>query len=170
MATYAAGADLLERKRADTVNDLVGDDGVRLSREDLLTDTTLVTALSDASGAIDGALLAGGRYSTGDLEGLTGNSLSLLKRTCCDIAMAFLLDRNPQVNVDEGERYQELANRYLERLRTGENIFNLAEAARAGMPTIDGPTAIDYDRLQLLPERTRRFYPNRVSRLPTDRG
>jgi len=169
MSSYATPAQLFERKRIDTINDLISDDGVRQSRIELLTHPHLLTALADASGAIDAALTAGKRYSADDLAGLTGNAGSLLQRICCDIAMSLLFDRNPGFNVEQQQRYRDLAEGHLNRLRSGEDVFQQSAAA-AGLPTIDGPSNIDYARLNLLPDRTRNFYPNRAGRLPRDRS
>jgi hypothetical protein len=39
----------------------------------------------------------------------------------------------------------------LDRLRKGERLFPSIDAAReAGKPSIDGPSALDYERLNLL--------------------
>ncbi|QDU97530.1 phage protein Gp36 family protein [Lignipirellula cremea] len=168
MTAYATPAQMFERKRVETINDLVSDDGVRQSRVDLLSHPHLLTALADASGAIDAALTAGRRYSTGDLADLTGNAASLLQRVCCDIAMALLYERNPGREVEQQQRYRELSESHLQRLRSGEDVFQ-QQAAGAGLPTVDGPSAVDYARLNLLPDRTRNFYPGRDSRLPRDR-
>lgn len=169
MASYAAPSDLFARKRVNTVNDLVNDDGVRQSRIDLATNPNLTTALADASGAIDAALLVGKLYTTAQLEAFAGNSLSHLKRICCDIAWAYLLERNP-TDPDEAEKYRKLAANYLKALENGENVFGaVTENVEAGVPTIDGPSAVDYSRLNLIPDRTRNYYPSRGSRLPTDR-
>jgi len=169
MTTYATVADLLARKRVNTVNDLANDDGVRQSRIDLLTNPAITTALADASGAVDAAMLAGKLYTSAQLEAFTGNSLSHLKRITCDVAWAYMLERNP-TDPDEADKYRQLATTHLERLKAGDDVFGAATAnINASTPTIDGPSAVDYERMNLIPERTRNFYPSRSSRLPSDR-
>jgi len=171
MASYATPADLLERHRTDTIDQLANDDGARQGPMVLLTNQRVLTALADASGQMDVALVVGKRYTPTNLEGLAGNNLSHRKRICCDLAMAYLLDRNPGYDVDLYERYQKLVRLHLERLQTGEDIFNLDDQLGASLPTIDGPQTADYDRMNLLPERTGgRYYASRATRVPTDRG
>ena len=169
MASYAAVSDLISRKRVTTLNDLATDDGARTGRVELATNPVLIAALADASGAVDSALLVGKLYTAEQLEGLTGNALAHLKRITCDIAFCYLLERNP-IDPDEAERYRKLATGHIERLQSGENVFGLAANIGAGLPTITGPTTVDYSRMNLIPDRTRNYYPNRAGRLPTDRG
>ena len=170
MASFATPAQMFERHDVRLINDLANDDNARQSRIELLTNANVLTALADASGAIESALLVSGRYSTDDLEGLTGNSANLLERMTADIAMYYIYDRKPSLRPEEMDRYREVTNQHLEALRKGVNIFNLADAVTAGKPTIDGPTSVDYQRLNLIPDRTQRYYPNRAGRLPTNRG
>ncbi|MEK9810000.1 MAG: phage protein Gp36 family protein, partial [Candidatus Nanopelagicales bacterium] len=90
---YAAASDMQLRFDERTLAELVSDTDVAIDTADLATDTKLAAALDDASGVIDAALLTGGRYSAASLSGLTGNSLALLKRLCCVLAMTFLRQR-----------------------------------------------------------------------------
>ena len=169
MARYAEPVDLLERHDSNVVNDLCNDAGSRESVMDLVLNNRLLTALDDASGEMDAALRTGSRYSTDDLEGLTGNSLSHLKRICSDIGISLLFDRRPGTHSQLSARYLEKAEKWLDQLRSGIHVFDVAAQVTAGNPTINGPSAIDYDRLQLIPERMVRFFPGRKQRLPTDR-
>jgi phage gp36-like protein len=168
--SWAAPADLMARKDYNILADLCQDEGERPSRADMLTNVNIQTSLDDASADIEAALFVAHRYSLEDLTGLTGNSLALLKRMTCDLAMAYLYDRRPIHNPEQYERYLTLKRNTLERLRTGENVFNLPAQEDKALPTIDGPTNATYERLNLIPERTPNFYPFRSSRLPTDRG
>ena len=167
---HATAQQLLDRYDKSIVNDLVSDEGTRLSFTDLLVDTKLAAALDDASGEVDAALLVGGRYSSADLSALSGNSLSTLVRITCEIAIGFLYDRRPMFRADEGERWATRTREHLNRMRTGENVFNITANVTAGNPTIDGPTSVDYDRMNLVVDQSRNYYPNRAGRLPTDRG
>jgi len=136
---------------------------------DLTSNTKLTTALDDASGEIDAALRTGGRYTTDDLEGLTGNSLSHLKRICSDLAMSNLFYRRPGVRTELAAHYHDKGKDWVEQLRTGVNLFDLAANVTASNPTINGPSAIDYQRINLLSDRMNNFFPGRAGRLPTDR-
>jgi phage gp36-like protein len=167
---YADADDLVYRFDERVIKDLLSDD--RSPVESLHGNLRIEAALDDASGRIDGALQVGGQYTTDDLEGLTSNSLALMKRITCELAMAYLLSRRPELF--GGQRYEALqksSEEYLERLRRGDRLFaSSAEHVAAGLPSVDGPTATDYNRLNLLPDRTQRYYPSRSSRLPIGRG
>jgi phage gp36-like protein len=170
MSAYAEPADMTTRHDATVVASLCSDDGHEVPSEDLATDPNLLTALQDASGDVEAALLIGKRYSVEDLEGLTGNSLAKLQRITCTIAMANLLERRPVVHVQEAEKLLERAEKYLEQLRTGQRIFNLEDQLDTQLPTVDGPTSVDCARINLLPDRMTRYFPTQVQRLPTTRG
>jgi hypothetical protein len=111
-------------------------------------------------------------YSAADLAGLTGNSLALLKRIVCGLAMGYLwARRHADMGNQEIHAAQQEAEDFLDRLRKGERLFQSVEAARtSGKPTIDGPSSVDYDRLNMIPERAHGFYPRRATRLPIGRG
>lgn len=169
MAAYATPTDLLARKDARTLGDLVTDVSERVSPEDLLTDTKLQAALDDASGEIDAALLQGKRYSVADLTALNGNSQKYLIRLTCDIAWGLLCERR-SYGVDDERRQAAFKSRReaLERLRKGEHVFDLEAVKEAGLPSITGPTRIERTALNLISNRARgRFYPTEF--LPDDR-
>lgn len=167
---YADALDLTSRFDERVIKDLLSDEGVPV--ESLGGNRKLAAALDDASGRVDSALMVAQQYTTDDLEGLTGNSLALLKRIVCEVAMAYLMGRRPEVfGGDHYEAMQRAAEDFLERLRRGERVFpSVADNVAAGLPSVDGMTAVQYDRLNLIPDRTRRFYPSRGSRLPLGRG
>jgi len=169
MAAYLTAAQLFTYVRPSIVADLVADDGATLTRIDLLTDTTLDAAIVAASGEIESALVAGNRYATTDLDGLTGNSAGLLQKTCAALVMVNLYDRGGFFAADEREKHYQYARVRLDRLRKGEDVFNLADQRAAGLPTTNGPTSTDYSEMNTI--RTvceRRLYPER--HLPIDRG
>src|SRR5690606_22659735 len=116
---------------------------------------------------VESALLVGGIYSTTQLAALTGNSLSKLVRLTCDIAMAYLFERRPLYDNERAGKLHDRVKDQLDRLRKGENVFNLAENIEAGKPTVDGPTTLDYQNLNLVRDRVRNYYPGR--RLPGNR-
>ncbi len=169
---YASASDLTARYDTRIIQDLASDTGTAVSSGALATDAKVAAALDDASGRIDSALTVARIYSTDDLDDLTGNSLALLKRITCELAMAFLISRRQEKLLDGSvAEVEQKSEDYLDRLRKGERLFGEAESAKdAGLPSVDGPTAVQYNELNLLPDRTRNFYPSRASRLPLGRG
>lgn len=164
MAAYATPADFMERYDVRPTGDLVADDGVSVPVGDLPTNTKLLTALDDASGEIDSALMAGGRYSVLQLAALTGNSLAYLKRLTCELARIDLLERRMELgNADEFAKFTKLTYDKLERLRTGENLFNLPEAIKASLVSASGPSTLAIEQLNLLRDRVgNHYYPQRT--------
>lgn len=167
MADYVTVAELLKRFDWRDIGGLVSDDDSRVLLAELTTDTNLLACIGDASGDIDAALLAGGHYTAADLEGLTGNALSKLRRMCSEITMFYLLDRRPLFNAEKLEAYEKMRERHLERLRTGENVFALDAHLAAGVASVDGPSTQNYDDLNLWRDRTRNYFPPR--HLPNNR-
>lgn len=159
--SYATPADLIARYDSRDVGDLADDTGSQVAVADLPTDPNVLASLADASGDIDSALRAGNRYTTDDLAGLSGNSLSKLKRVVCDIAMAYLYGRRPAHNPERLKAFEERAHAALERLRKGENIFDLDETADAGVIDHEYPTAASIDKLNLIRDRVHNYYPGR---------
>lgn len=170
--SYASVADLLQRYDFRDIGGLVSDDNREASPVDLATvgtpgNSIAQACLDDASGDIEAALFSSGRYTELDLTSLTGNSLSYLKRITCDIAMALIYARRPLYDPDKYKMAMETAESHLERLRKGENVFNLQPQIDAGTPDIDGPSTMDFQNLNLIRDRVRNFFPGR--RLPNNR-
>lgn len=170
MTAYAEPSDLISRYDVAVLGDLVADDGIRVSASDLEDDAVLLEVLQTASGQVEAAMLCGNRYSPDELSGLTGNSASHLKQIVCLIAIAILFERRPAVNSMHADLYLKRADAYLEDLRHGKNLFNLAEALVDANPTISGPSSIDYRNINMLPDRMVRYFPSRKQRLPLTRG
>ena len=149
---------------ADLVSD--GDDQEPV----LATNPKLLTLISAAEGRLESACTVANIYTPDTLAALTDNSLALLREIVCGLTMAALLRRRPGKYSEIAERVKETED-YLDRLRKGERVFGgSTEAREAGLPQIEGPTIATYERLNLIPDRTRHFYPNRSSRLPIGRG
>lgn len=164
---YATSSDIIARFDARTIGDLVSDDGVRVEVSALSGNANLTAALDDASGDVESALVMANRYTTTALDALTGNALATLKRITCEIAMAHLFNRRPGFRPEQHEQVDERARAHLERLRKGENVFNLEDQRDAGTPSVGGPTTLQFDRLGLIVDRTRHYYPRR--QLPDNR-
>lgn len=158
--SYATPEDFLTRYDARIFGDVVRDDGSQATPAELLADLNLQAALDDASGDIEAACLVGERYTPDDLAALTGNSLYHLKRICCDIAVAYLLRRRPSDNAEADDARMELAEKHLNKLRTGENVFWRGDDVdQAGAPDTTGPTTVQLQQLNTIARRTQNYYP-----------
>jgi len=172
MTAYASVADLIARRDKRVIGELVNDDDDTLTDAELLASDVLQTLLDDASGQVASAMLSGKRYEPDDLDGLTGHSLSFLKKIVCTLVMADLYERRPGIHQEQSKQYMELARMYLDDLRSGKNLFNLSDKRNADTanPDTTAPTTIDYYNLNLLPEQMVRHFANRASRLPRGRA
>lgn len=158
--SFATPAEFLERYDARIFGDVVRDNDEQATPAELLTDPNLQAALNDASGLIESACLVGERYTPTDLEALTGNSLYHLKRICCDVAMALLLQRRPSSDPDKDTERLEIAEKHLDKLRDGERVFYRGDNVdQAGVPDTTGPTTVDLENLNSIRRRVRNYYP-----------
>lgn len=162
---YATVTDLIDRFDSRDLGDLASDGNAQVSEASLKTDRKIAAALADASGEIDAALLVGGRYTPMELANVTGFSKSHLVRITCDIAAARLMGRRMGRDIEKLKMMVEQAEGHLERLRNGENVFNLTDQKSAGSPSATGLTALDYQdpsATGLIRDRTNnRYYPAR---------
>jgi len=169
---YASVAELLQRYDFRDIGGLVSDDNREVPPTDLVTvgnfgNTISQACLDDAAGMIEAALFASGRYTEVDLTGLTGYSLSYLKRINCDIAMALIYARRPLYDPEKYKAAMELSQSHLDRLGSGEDVFNIQAKIDASTPAVHGPSTMDFQNLNLIRDRVRNFYPQR--RLPHNR-
>lgn len=165
---YATAADLTARYDSRMVADLASDSGNPVGN--VSTDTNVQASLDDASGMVDSAVTVARVYLLTDLTALTGTDQSLLKRITCDLAIYYLMSRRPEkLGSSELKEQFEKADVFLEMLRKGARVFAVEGNLDAGLPTVDGPRASTYERLNLIPDRTRNFFPARGSRLPRGR-
>lgn len=131
---YATPADYVNRIDWTITGDLVRTDGGQSTIEELQSDPRLAAALADASGLLESACLAGQFYTVADLQSLTGNSLSFLKRIVCGLAINYVRQLRGIAEESDAPQYKE-AKAFLEQLRSGERIFAFAETEAAGLPT-----------------------------------
>lgn len=166
---YADGDDLVARYDVDLIRDLATDrEGI--DSDQIPTEPRVLVALDDASGEVDVALLAGGRYRAEQLAGLTGHALSHLKQIVCGLAIAALYRRRPESF--ERQYIEDItrdARESIRALRRGENVFGLDEHIAASTPEATGPTAIQIRNRNDLSSRMSRFFPLADTRLPRDR-
>lgn len=172
MAAYATIADLISRRDERVVGQLATDRDEPLTHDEILASTVVAEALVDASGEVEAAMIAGKRYSPTELAGLTGNSLGLLKKIVTTIAMACLYERRPGIHREAADAYFKQAQEYLERLRTGQNLFNLADESNtnAAIPDLTAPTAVDIRTLNTFAaQMSDRYFPSLEGRVPLHR-
>lgn len=164
--SYADGDDLVSRYDIDMIRDLATD-RESVSREGIVTEPRVLTALADASGEVEVALRAGGQYTVAQLQSLTGNSLNHLKQIVCGLAIAALFRRRPEAA--ERNYIEDItrdAREALRALKRGENVFGLEAAIDASVPELTGPTAIDITNRNDLSSRMERYFPTASTRLP----
>lgn len=166
--SYATADDMIARFDESLLRDLCSDTDTPVL--DLAGSAKMVAALATASGKVESAVYVSANYSPAELVTLSGNALALLVDLTCGLAMGQLLRRRPGRATDDNlKAIIEEAKETLEEIRRGTKLFTLEAHAEKGLPTIGGPTALDYQRLNLITSRTRNFYPSVASRLPTDR-
>ena len=166
---YATSVDLATQYDETTLKDLCVDNGV--PEVTLSTNAKIVYALDRATGEINAAVLVGNLYTVEILEALEGPDLKYLKALCCELALSYLILGRPEKYGSEATKdCRQSVKETLDMLRRGERVFNVDANKEAGLPTIDGPRAVDYQRLNLIPNRTQNFYPHNANRLPLGRG
>lgn len=167
MAEYATRTEVIQFKDARDIGDLVADDGNRVSEANLATDSNFLLAIQAASGEIEAACLIGNRYTTSDLENLTGNSAALLKRICADVTMKVLWDRREADQHGERRKYAiERAEKWLDQLRKGERVFNVTGVLDAGVAGQVKPSLTNRDNQRSWARQARRIFP--VPRKPDE--
>jgi phage gp36-like protein len=134
--SYASPSDLLLRFDNNLLGMLVNDNSVQQTPTQLLTNAPLQAALDDASGAIESALYTAYKYTANDLQNLTHNSASLLKRITCDIAIVYLCQRR---GYDYKDKFpmSETSFEILQKLRYGERVLDFADNEQAGLSATD---------------------------------
>lgn len=167
LAAYATGTDLIQRYDVDQVGDLATDEREELDRAIVPTHPNVLAALLDASGEIDAAMMAGGRYTPAQLAGITDNTKNHLIRITCSIAIANLVERRPErVSVELAEAYRKTARGFLEALRRGENVFGIQAVIDSGTIDVETVQAIQIENLNLMPGRMPRYFPGTEQRTP----
>lgn len=162
---FATPAQIVQRFDVRMLGDLVGDDGLRIGPSELLVHPNLQTALDDAAGEMLAALLQGKRYTAADLAALTGDSQKYLIRLNCEIALGLLWERRGYFDDDRRDEWMDRSRKALNRLRTGEIIFDVDGVKGAALPNVSTPSRVTIENLNLTVDEARRgFYPAR--RLP----
>lgn len=163
---YAEAQDMIDRFDSRLLGDLVQDANTQAGEVALLSNRKMMAALGDASGEVDAAIMVGAQYTPEQLAGLTGNSLSHLKRITCDIALARLIERRPGMAMEVSERILTRAQKHLESLRKGLNVFvtDTTASGEGSLPTVSFIDLPTLQNMNLIRDRTNHYYP--VRRLP----
>jgi len=161
-ATLITGADLVARKDARTIADLVSDSGSAVSESAVPNHPKVIVALEDAEGEVVGNLAAFGRYTVDALAALTGSAQSFLKRVIAEIAMINLIVRRPDLSAEDLERHEKIRSQWLERLQQGNMILaNEDTDNSAARVSVDGATLGETASLNMVRDRSR-YFPTRV--------
>ena len=171
MPAYAVPTDMMKYFDAVTIGELLSDDG------DTVTDVTsspiLLEYLLASSGQVEAACEVSALYSGADLQNLSDSGAALLRRIVCTLAAVMLVQRR----LSEARQQRLAGARKVGGAVPGPPaqratfvLRSRRPKADAGTPSVDGPTAEVYAYLNMLPDRTQNYYPNRAQRLPLGRG
>ena len=135
---YATAQQMLDRIDSRWLCQLILDDGTEGTTVDFLASTRVEAALEDAAGMILAYALQGGRYTTDDLDDLTGPSLGLLVRLNVDLAAALLAEARqvPLADIERTIPGYGRSMKFLEQLQLGNVIFNVELVIEAGSPKL----------------------------------
>lgn len=126
---------MLERFDARSIGRLLSDDATALTSTQILASTVLTSILMEASGMVEAACLAGGKYSSADLTLLQSPTMTnggqTLAGLVADLGMWRVWDRRPTKDSPLPKRC-ELAFALLDQLRAGDRIFGFVETQAAG--------------------------------------
>lgn len=156
---YAKIGDLTARYDSRAIGDLVSDQGSRQSVGDLASNGSVQAALDDAAGLINAACNVSERYTTNELNDLTGVNKALLIRINCDLAFGLLVQRRGN---DPAKCVGYVSSmEYLEEIKDGKRIFASPADVAAGLEQINFPSLANYNQLNLVRDVSGRFFPVR---------
>lgn len=140
MPSYLTGNQFLLAYDARRVGELLSDTGTPIVSGSIPSDPVLIEMINQAESMVNLATRVGDRYQTSDLVSLAADAIAggTLRRLVADLAWGLLNKRRGISASDLGTMapgYGE-ALQTLELLRLGERIFDLPEAAEAGLPSV----------------------------------
>ena len=135
---FATPADMRARVDFRWLRQLVLDDGTNASEATFDASDRVEAALEDGAGMILAYALQGQRYTAEDLDGLTGSGLGLLVRMNVDLAATLLAEvrQIPSEDIAKTIPGYGRTMQFLTQLQLGNVIFDVAKAARAGVPEL----------------------------------
>jgi phage gp36-like protein len=161
---YATGADLIARYDINDIRQWASDSGIPVSIANVAANNNVVTALMDASGDVEAALLASDRYLPQDLLALTGNSKNRLIRLVCELAIGYLYERRIRRGEEPEPAPATRGKEMLQRLAKGEWIFGFVEHGDAGVIAHQVEGAVDVERRNMVTLQAQRYYGRRSNR------
>lgn len=156
LTAYCTPATFLSTYDWRLVGQLARSDGTQATATELLTDPVLAHALAAASGEVELACMAGGRYAAADLAALAGNGAAILAGLVADLAFGRMKRLRGARTDDLPQHAEALAT--IERLRGGQEVFPFAEAEAAGLAAVGEFTPSDYLRLNRITDHAARFF------------
>ena len=167
-ATLISPQDLINRKDARDIADLVSDSGAPVAESAVLNHPKVHVALEDAEGEVISFLAAFGRYTLESLDALTGPTREFLKRVIAEIAIINLIVRRPSLNPEQFDAYEKIRTNWLKRLQSGEMMLATDDTSQdAARASIGGATLGEYSAMNLIRDRSK-YFPARV--LPDGRN
>ena len=164
MAAFADNSDMLVSFDDRILGNLVRDNKIQATRQELETDPVLSKMLDRATGFIVSHSLRSQRYTREDLDNLTGEDRDFLVHVTCQIAFYYLWCRKPYPSNrnDSVKVLFEDARGVMEDIKTGQLIFPTEGAVDAGIPKIDTVSVPEAERHNLFVDHARRgLYPRR---------
>jgi hypothetical protein len=165
---YCTARRLLDACDYRKVGDWAADGGgPRPTRRALLDEDdraggVVATALAAASGELEAAVVAGGKYSPDDLSALTGATRAYLEGLVAGLALWWLARRRNPASADPKQvPGAQAALDAVESLRLGERIFGLAATRDAAEMTATEFVADDQDGGRVV-NCASRFFGNRT--------
>lgn len=161
LGSYATPSDLVKTHDRHDIGAYASDEGTELTLAQILApDPVVVSALLRASGDVERACLAGGRYTTTDLAVLTGAAKATLVGLVCDLAYYRLAKRRlPDATKVAG--YEE-AQQMLKDLREGVAVFGISNVIEAGTVSSIDLMTDSKGREKRVTEMARRLFGQRM--------
>ena len=167
---YCTPAQIIERFDSRTIGQLLADDGTEIEPVDLIGNVVLQNHLQSASGRIEAALIMGNRYLISDLQAIAridpfvtpedplANNSAWLIQLCAEITFSTLWRRRPWDEGDVGDTIGKAAEEELERLRSGQLVFNLPAIAESANGWVGGASSAQLRSLNLIVDQCRPYY------------
>jgi phage gp36-like protein len=133
--------NLIDRFDVRELGQLASDTNIPLNATQLQTATPVLAALQDATGVLMSALYVAFKYTQSDIDIIlndqdTGpdadDSLALLVRIVCDLAVVYLAQRRGRSYKEKFPLVQESLD-LIQKLRNGERVLNLMDKEKAGL-------------------------------------
>lgn len=167
LSSYCTAAQFVERYDWRTVGQLLTDGGpVPASSAAVEGDVKLGKLLKQASGKLEAAALAGGRYTVADLQELVGsNQGEFLAGLVADLTIGLVYRRRPDMTTEAPPQADE-ADNLLEALARGEKLFGLRAAVDASVLASERDEPADVEARQDVSYLAKNFFGTRSKRIP----